>query len=175
MSNWIQTYTCKKFDINNFTDFDFCIEDIAHALSNQCRFSGHVKKFYSVAQHSVLVSFNCDPVFALQGLLHDASEAYLLDIPSPFKSTSIFEEYKKKEKAVQSLIYKRFNVPIDEHPSVKDSDRKLLATEARDFMSPKHPDWNYPVEPLIHKIKPLVPTQAKKQFLLRFKELSDAG
>jgi sialic acid synthase SpsE len=82
------------------------IEDIAHALSNQCRFSGHVERFYSVAQHSVLVaSFSKNK---LAGLLHDASEAYLVDVPRPIKPE--FPAYAEIEKNIMQVIAKKYDL-----------------------------------------------------------------
>ena len=80
---WIQTYTKKKFDLLDPKPEMVCIEDVAHHLSNVCRFSGACSEFYSVAQHSVLVSEVCSPDSAVWGLLHDAGEAYYGDIVTP--------------------------------------------------------------------------------------------
>ena len=71
---WIQTYTGKQYAYFECGPEQICIEDIARALSNLCRFTGHCKKFYSVAQHSVLVSHRTKNPFL--GLMHDADEAY---------------------------------------------------------------------------------------------------
>lgn len=81
----IQTRSGACIDLQNPDMTLFCIEDIAWALSNLCRFNGHTKAFYSVAQHSVLVSKVIPQAFALEGLLHDAAEAYLGDVTSPLK------------------------------------------------------------------------------------------
>jgi uncharacterized protein len=86
--DWIQTYTGKQFWPLSPLPEDIVIEDIAHALSMQCRFGGHVRTFYSVAQHSVHVSLLVEPQYALWGLLHDAAEAYLVDLPRPIKKFS---------------------------------------------------------------------------------------
>jgi hypothetical protein len=169
---WIQTYTGKKFFPLNPNVSDICIEDIAQALSNICRFNGHCKHFYSVAQHSVIVSYMCNEEYALQGLLHDSSEGSGLgDWASPVKNSGEFENYKFYEKQLQEMIYKKFNLPIKEHPSVKEADIRVLATEARDLMQPLHPDWNQPAEPYNFTITPLPPKEAKELFLFRFKEL----
>src|SRR5579885_2784587 len=84
--DWIQTYCGVAFYPLDPRPEEILIEDIAHALSMLCRFTGHVKRFYSVAQHCVYVSHRCDPKDALWGLLHDAAEAYLNDISRPVKS-----------------------------------------------------------------------------------------
>lgn len=90
-----------------------CIEDIAHALSLQCRFSGHIPEFYSVAQHSVLVSKLVPQTLKLQALLHDASEAYLVDIPRPIKKG--LNNYNLLEhKLMLAIAAKfRFKYPLD--------------------------------------------------------------
>jgi 5'-deoxynucleotidase YfbR-like HD superfamily hydrolase len=83
--SFIQTLSGKRFDYINSTADDVDIEDIANALSNICRFAGHVPEFYSVAQHSVLCSQIVPPEFAFEALMHDAAEAYCQDIPQPLK------------------------------------------------------------------------------------------
>jgi hypothetical protein len=80
---YIVTYTGRRFHFLDPKIDEISIEDIAHALSNVCRFTGHTKRFYSVAEHSCLVSALCDN--RLEGLLHDASEAYMSDLSSPLK------------------------------------------------------------------------------------------
>jgi uncharacterized protein len=171
--SWIQTFTLKKFFPLKPRSEDICIEDIAHALSLQCRFSGHINEFYSVANHSVLVSYICDSKDALFGLLHDASEAYLVDIPKPLKDSGSFEEYKRAENLLQTIIYNKYCQDSEEPISVKEADKILLATEARDLFSGFHPDWNMPIKPLPFIIKPMSPKEAEKAFLERFKELNE--
>lgn len=169
---WIQTYTGKKFDLLNPDFNSICIEDITHSLSNICRYTGHVKSFYSVAQHSVLASMSVPEEDALSGLLHDAAEAYLTDISKPLKV--LLPEYCRLEDNVWLKIAEKFNLPEILPASVKDADLRLLATEKRDLMSDCGPSWKTTdgVECLKDKILPWGPDQAEFMFLKRFKELS---
>lgn len=84
-NSWIQTFSGRQFFPLEPRVEDVCIEDIAHGLSNLCRYAGHCECFYSVAQHCLLVSRVVPREHALRGLLHDASEAYLIDVPRPIK------------------------------------------------------------------------------------------
>jgi len=171
---WIQTYSGRRFNPTNPNPDAIVIQDIAHALSMQCRFSGHCKKFYSVAQHSVYVSHICNEEDALWGLLHDASEAYLVDVPRPLKRSGKIEGYIEFERVMQEAVCKRFGLPIKEPHSVKKADTKLLATEARDLMHPLHPDWVQPITALPFTIESWSPDKAKDMFMQRFFELIGA-
>jgi hypothetical protein len=149
---------------------DVSIEDIAHHLSLLCRFGGACRRFYCVAQHSVLVSRACDPADALWGLLHDASEAYLVDVPRPIKIHLAL--YRDIEALVQRVICERFGLPIEEPQSVTLADNVLLATEARDLMSRPSVSWGQMAEPLKETVHPYPSIYARDEFLLRFDELA---
>lgn len=136
--NSIRTYTGLYMNISLPTLEMVCIEDIAHGLSNQCRFGGHLPEFYSVAQHCVLCSELADREYRLQALMHDASEAYLIDIPTPIKR--LLTNYKELEDDLMSLIAKKFNFsyPLNEH--VKQIDQYILQFEWDNLMikKPRH-------------------------------------
>lgn len=150
------------------------IENIAHALSNTCRFHGHCKKFYSVAQHSVHVSHLVPSEDALIGLLHDAAEAYLGDIATPLKI--LLPEYKKIEKRIEKIILKHFGLSKTLPASVKHADLIMLATEKRDIM-PNDNDgtlWSIinEIEPTTDLyIEPLSPLYAYRLFMDRYELL----
>lgn len=123
----IRTYSGKYIDPFNPNPDDICIEDIAHALSNQCRFAGHTQRFYSVAQHSLFVMNVVHTKYKLQALMHDASEAYLLDIPTPIKMK--LPAYKAAEDGLMIAIAAKFGFdwPMSEY--VKNADRYALEAE----------------------------------------------
>lgn len=110
----------------------------------QCRFSGHTKFHYSIAQHSGAVAWTVardhvrpevDPIPALWGLLHDASEAYLVDLPTPIKrGTLLGSVYRDIEGPILQAICKKFGLPFEEPPCVKIEDTRWLLTEKRDLL-----------------------------------------
>lgn len=169
---WIQTYTGKKmYPLNPNVD-DIDIMDIAHALSMQCRFTGHVRHHYSVGQHSILVSLLCDKEYALYGLLHDASEAYLSDIASPIKKEMNLEGYRAVEHNLQGCIYKKFGLTDVEPANIKYIDQRMLATEANSLLSPLHKDFTFQAPPFDFDIIEAQIPEIKKLFLDRFYELT---
>lgn len=172
---WIETYRGHKFHFDgfNFDEVDFDIQDIAHSLSMQCRFNGHTKEFYSVAQHSVYVSEVADEKDALWGLLHDATEAYLCDIPKPLKMMKEFSFYKEAENKLMVKVAEHFGLEEKIMPeSVHNADLILLITEKRDLMPDNIWGWEFEIPTMEDKIVPLPPAEAKKLFLDRFNELT---
>lgn len=172
----MKTYTGRILDPFNLKPADIDILDIAHALSNLCRFNGHCREFYSVAQHSVLVSeqlWRHGTRTKLAGLLHDASEAYLCDIPRPIKYTPEFEAYRKIEADVQGIIYQKFGVDWSAatHERVKEQDDAVLAAEGIQFMNESYtfakPAFHIRNKPIL----PLAPQLAREQFLDRYRLL----
>lgn len=153
------------------------IEDIAQALSNQCRFGGHCRAFYSVAQHSALVADACrerggSAAQALTALMHDAGEAYLVDLPHPLKHRSpLGPPYKLAEARLEEAIRERFGL-APAGPELKAIDRSLLATERRALAATGDP-WPEleGVEPLDVEIDPWQPPRARREFLERFERL----
>lgn len=163
MHTWIRTASGGRFDPYAPRACDVNVRDIAHALSNICRFAGHTRRFYSVAQHCVNVSLRCsDPRY---GLLHDASEAYLDDIRSPLKHSDAFAEYRSLERAVQRAVYERFGLDVTLEPAdLHDVDEQECASEMNALM----PCVDLPADPMQHEIVPLSPLEAQRLFLERF-------
>lgn len=153
------------------------IEDIAQALANQCRFGGHCRVFYSVAQHCVAVADVCregggSAGEALTALMHDAGEAYLVDLPHPLKHRSpIGPPYKLAEARLEEAIRARFEL-APPGAELKRIDRAMLATERRAIASGGDP-WPEldGVEPLELEIDPWDPPRARREFLERFERL----
>ena len=172
MKPWIQTYTCQAFDPLRPDPALIRIEDIAHSLANVCRFTGHTRSFYSVAEHSFLVSANVPKEDRFAGLLHDASEAYLCDIAAPVKQHPMFDGYREAEARLQAMILEKFTGSPELPASVKLADGRMLATEARQVMTPLHPQWAFYAEPYEGlRVMCWSPETAKAVFLETYHEL----
>lgn len=176
----IQTCSGKYFDLTDTTgDAIFDIRSIAHALSNICRFTGHTRKFYSVAQHCVLCSYIEPEIKPFEKLMHDASEAYLGDVSSPLKR--MLPGYVEIERRIEREIELYFGLEPDRNKGVgqvKRADLVMLLTEKRDLMPFNAMDckewlWVNELElsPLEKRIIPMSAGQAKNAFLARFYQL----
>jgi hypothetical protein len=173
--DWCQTATGKAIYPLDLRPDEIDPLDIAHSLALQCRFNGHCKTFYSVADHSLRVleqvrSMNEDPVAQRWALMHDAAEAYMTDIPRPVRRS--IEGWKPIEAAIEEAISKRFGIPLPMPATVKYADGALLATEARDLMAPPPQAWESLPEPVKGKIIPLPWYVAEAKFL---KAMADLG
>jgi len=178
----VETYTGKQFWPLDPRPEDVCIEDIAHSLSMQCRFNGHCSRFYSVAEHSVIVAKELEardyyPGVQLEGLLHDAAEAYICDIPRPLKRH--IASYSSIEYKVQKAIFEAFNLPMitANHLAymIKDIDTSLMVYEAESIM-PNANNWTSEYNTIPLKIKHVLglsPQEAEKQFLDMFNYLTE--
>lgn len=168
--DWMQTATGGEFWPMDPRVSEVKIQDIAHSLSNMCRYAGHCLHFYSVAQHSVLVSQNVPRENALWGLLHDASEAYLVDVPRPVKPS--LGGYREIESGVMAVVCKAFDLPPEMPDEVKRVDEAILADEAAQLMAAPPRDWCLREPALGIGIVPWSPEVARVQFMQRFLELT---
>lgn len=178
--DWMVTYTGKKFYPLDPRPDELCIEDIAHALANQCRYNGHCNYFYSVAEHSCLVAQavkdaggTLDEIFA--ALMHDANEAYYGDIIRPMKhQPEIAAVWKPIESHLQKMIYAWAGLPTAEPSIVKQMDTALLHHECA-ALFPRNPQkWHIPAEPIQGKsvkIQFYLPDLAEKTFLAWYRQL----
>lgn len=172
---WIQTFTGRKFYPLAPRIEDICIEDIAHALSNICRYGGHCNPRYSVAQHCCLVS-DWLPYFKLEGLLHDASEAYLGDMVRPIKHSSGMSGFRQAEHYLDALIHTAFKLDLSTETAdlIKHYDNRALFTERKLLFKNPSPDWTQDLAPfpITKHFCAWKPVAAKRNFLWRFRELS---
>lgn len=173
---WVETFTGKKFDIDNPLICMVDIIDIAHSLSMQCRFNGHTKTFYSVAEHSVHLSRQISQEGALCGLLHDASETYTGDIVKPIKNRA----FGRLEDRILPVIMGAFDVRVRRIDvkriirEIKEADLRMMATEKAQLMPSEHAyECLEGVKPYDLELEGWNPTKANDEFLKRFMELTD--
>ena len=171
--DWMQTYTGKQFWPLDPRSEEIDILDIAHSLSMQCRYAGHCQRFYSVAEHSVYVSQVIEPEFALLGLLHDAAEAYLVDVPRPVKP--YLDGYAAMEQRLEDEIAYKFGLWWDHRKTdaVKRADNAVLLAEKEDLMPNSPAPWGITGEPASVSIMCLSPEAARNFFIKRFVELTE--
>jgi hypothetical protein len=173
MTSSILTYSGKLFDVLNPDPKLIDLVDISAALSKLCRFGGHCREFYSVAEHSILVStliqqeYPEDRTLAAWALMHDASEAYMVDIPRPVKRQ--LHEYVRMEDAIQKTIAERFSLPWPMPDEVHQADTNMLALELRAYMpaNPSVQNQRIPLRELTKGLRsvPLAPNAVKTEFL----------
>lgn len=177
----IQTKSGETFDPNTGKVTKILLEDVAHSLSNICRYAGHCRSFYSVAEHSVLVSrivaalWPDDPEAIRAGLLHDVTEAYVTDMPTPIKI--LIPEYNEMEAKLERQVIKHFGLKTSNElwRRVKIADVTALATEAQalfdNFDASDYLQTLTPMPDLLHLDFPLQPGRAKKLFLREYEKL----
>lgn len=178
--DWMQTFSGRQFWPMDPRPNEIFIEDIAHALANLCRYGGHCLRFYSVAEHSVLMARAVSPENKLWALMHDAAEAYLVDVPRPIKR--FLSGYALTESRIIRRIADRYNLPFNggdgwgpvELPiEVEQADLRILADEKHQNMR-QGPSWDLldEVQPLGVTLQFWTPEQAEHEFLDTFAELT---
>jgi len=170
--DWMQTASGRMFWPIDPRPEEVCIEDIAHALSHICRYNGHCRAPYYVSQHSVLVARHVSEQNRLWALLHDASEAYVLDVPRPLKPS--LTGYREIEARVQAAICERFGLPVEMPAEVTRVDNAILVDEMTQMMAAPPAPWGLREPPLGIEIEPWSPEQARAEFLGLFRDLAPA-
>lgn len=166
--DYIRTFSGTEFTIFEPQIKQIMIIDIAHALSHLCRYGGHSNKFYSVAQHSIATSYLVKPENALCGLLHDATEAYLVDMPKPIKYK--MDNYRIMEDNLYAVIAEKFNLPLVIPDNVHEIDSKMIWKYEWDYFmlnnpQKKHKDF---YKSFFENKNPGI---VRSEFLRRFQEL----
>lgn len=171
VGDWMETFKGIAFYPQDPLPGEILIEDIAHALSNMCRFGGHSDSFYSVAQHSVMVSNLVSEQLALTALLHDASEAYILDVPRPIKP--YLGGYAEMEHKIMTAVAIRFGLIWPMPKEVKVADNTALAIEKRCFKKNLSRKWDVDELDTTKSIQivPMLPIEAETYFLSRYEQL----
>jgi 5'-deoxynucleotidase YfbR-like HD superfamily hydrolase len=178
--DWMQTHTGRRFYPLDPRASEVDPEDIAHALSLLCRYGGHVDRFYSVAEHCVLMSQAVAPEHALAALLHDATEAYVVDVPRPLKIN--LPDYQQAEAGVELAVWERFGLPMragadrvfrpEVSPLVKEADTRILLDERAALMAATVHAWGIDsLAPLDVEVEGWLPARAEQEYLNRLEEL----
>lgn len=173
---WIGLLSGAKMNYNFPEESDVTLDDLASALSNICRFSGHLPCFYSVAQHLVNTSRIVPAEFAFDALMHDTAEAFTNDLPTPLKWA--FPIFKELETKIEQAMANRFEFNYPYPEAVKTADTQMLLLEKR-YVKLDEREWpaykDIEFEHVAHLVdlKPWQPVRAKREFLERFAELTN--
>lgn len=146
MKAWTKTYSGKTINFLNPDPDQIDVRDIAHGLSHVCRFAGQIPRFYSVAEHCYRIweqVKDISPEHGIWALLHDASEAYMCDVPKPLKNLlpQYMEIEKRLTKAIVQSVYQF--IPLESVDDVYEIDKRMLKTEAIEFGFDVNSDWGY--------------------------------
>lgn len=169
---WMQTASGRQFYFLEPRAEDILLEDIAQALSLQCRYNGHVKAYYSVAQHSVLVARCVHQAFGIShvrtlrtALFHDAAEAYVGDMLRPLKN--LIPGFKEIEMRIEEVIAQHFDLEWPHPAVIKRADNALLIAERNALMPPPPRPWTVREEPWPppDRLSPWPPELARSRFL----------
>ncbi len=164
----ITTRSGKQVSLLNPKPEQIDIGDIAHGLAYQCRFNGQTSRFYSIAQHSMMVASMLPDALKLAGLFHDAAEAYVGDVVQPLKA--LLPDFLAIEHRITFAIGYRLGINLDHHPDVKRADLIALATEKRDLLPRERGEWEIlkGIRPLNRFTLPMSPEQAEAAFMRTF-------
>lgn len=167
----MQTYTGEMFDVFSPNKEQIVLKDISHALSMLCRFGGHSRNFYSVAEHSFLIAEYFEDRreydLARAALLHDATEAYMGDVIRPLKLH--WPLYRQTEEYLQGLIFTKFNLPPEMPPEVKAADLRICNDERAALLHER--PWTPEIDALPYldvEIHSWFPIQAEQNFMDMF-------
>lgn len=161
------------FDYETPERSEYSVKDIALGLSHTARFSGQTDRPYYVAQHCVLVSKMVDPQHSLAALLHDATEAFMADIPSPLKK--LLPGYVELEKRAEADMCKRFGVAFPFHPSIKEADNLIFEVERRDMQPKIYEQEQHMTHKVVQGMNRIIAWDARTSYLnylRRFEELT---
>lgn len=169
VGDWMQTATGGMFWPLDPRPDEIDVLDIAHALANMCRYGGHCLRFYSVAEHSVLMARAVSVENRLWALMHDASEAYIVDVPRPLKR--FLPSYKVAENGVMQAVCQKFGLPLEMPDEVKAADEAILFTELAQNMAPPPKPWAGQVPPLDVTLRFWAPDEAREQFIATYNDI----
>lgn len=160
----------RHFDLANPDVNEILVDDIAHGLAHTCRYAGQCDGFYSVAEHSVLVS-QVIPHSKLAALFHDAAEAFIGDMTGPLKC--LLPEYKVIEKKIERAIFKCLGIEWPAPTTIKSVDNSVMAAEQLVLMPKGTNEWllHSNVIPANVMIRKLDPSKAKALFLQCYADL----
>jgi len=173
MEPWIETFSGKKFTFDEINEDTIDIKDIAHALSLQCRFNGHVDRLYTVGEHCIRVSRLLPVRLKMAGLLHDAAETYIGDFVSPAKN--MFPGIIDLENKILKTIYIKFGVGALNSEAKKKIDRAdkiMVALEAKNFLTNTIYPWADDIlkkyDIAVYGLMTMEPEETERQFLIEF-------